>query len=115
MRLISLFYDLLLILLFALLSYWVAQQLLRPLPIEIPPQTSIPSTPPTQIEPLPFPWPFEPSRPKLRPKPPEHIAKLVSSVYEQTKVTRSYDPAYIKLAYPNGDVDLPEEMGVALT
>lgn len=109
MRLISFFYDLLLILLFALLSYWVAQQLLRPKPVEFPPQTAIPSTAPdtpTKIEPLPFPWPFEPRLPpKLRPKPPEHIAKLISSVYEQSKVTRSYDPTYVKLAYPNGDVD----------
>lgn len=109
MRLISFLYDLLLILLFALLSYWVVQQLLRPRPLELPPTTSIPATlpdRPTQLEPFPFPWPIEPSLPpKLRPKPPEHIAKLINSVYEQSKVTRSYDPAYVKLAYPNGDVD----------
>lgn len=107
MRLVSLFHDLLLILVFALLSYWVAQHLLAPKPLLVETQIS-PSptiTPPlTSIEP--FPWLFEPSLPpKLRPKPPEHIAKLLNSVYEQNKVTRSYDPAYVKLAYPNGDVD----------
>jgi hypothetical protein len=104
MRIASFLYDLLLILLFALLTYWVAQHWLRPIPLPEP-QASIPKThsePPTQ------PWPssLEPSLPpKLRPKPPEYIAQLVNSVYEQSKVTRSYNPAYVKLAYPNGDVD----------
>lgn len=109
MRLISFFYDLLLILLFALLFYWVAQQSLRPKPLSIPP-VAIPSPlPPLAIEPWPF--PLEPSLPpKLRPKPPTHIAQLVNSIYEQSKLTRSYDPAYVKLAYPNGDVD--ESTGV---
>lgn len=105
MRLASLFYDLLLILLFALLSYWVAQQVLRPSPLPMEPQTSMPSgiiETPIEL----FPFPIEPILPpKLRPKAPQHIAKLVNSVYEQTKITRSYDPAYVKLAYPNGDVD----------
>lgn len=106
MRLASLFYDLLLILLFALLSYWVVEHFLRLIPTPpIKPQISIPST--TTDPPIePFLWPFEPSHPpKLRPKPPEHIAKLINSVYEQSKITRSYDPAYVKLPYPNGDVD----------
>ncbi|MEZ5479456.1 MAG: hypothetical protein R3E95_18825 [Thiolinea sp.] len=49
--------------------------------------------------------------PKLRPKPPEHVAGLIDSVYEQQAVTRSYDPAYVKLAYPGGDVPL-ENRGV---
>lgn len=110
MRLTSLLYDLLLILVFALLSYWVAQQLMRPSLIPLAPQTSLPTQtiepiqPP--VEPFPFPTDLIPTLPpKLRPKPPEHIAKLINSVYEQTKITRSYDPAYVKLAYPNGDVD----------
>ena len=107
MRLASLLYELLLILLFALLCYWVAQHFLRPIPFPLEPQVPVPSqTTDTQDEPLPFPTDIAPSLPpKLRPKPPEHIAKLINSVYEQTKVTRSYDPAYVKLAYPNGDVD----------
>lgn len=116
MRLSSLLYDLLLILLFALLSYWVAQQWMRPsiIPLEpqssrttesIAPMGSIPTQPPIELFPFSI-FPTEPTLPpKLRPKPPEHIAKLINSVYEQTKITRSYDPAYVQLAYPNGDVD----------
>lgn len=107
MRLASLLYDLLLILLFALLCYWVAQHFLRPTPLPIEPQASIPSfTTDKPSDLLPFPTDITPSLPpKLRPKPPEHIAKLITSVYEQTKQTHSYDPAYVKLSYPNGDVD----------
>lgn len=40
----------------------------------------------------------------------EEIKKMLASAMEQTKTTRSYDPAYIVLAYPNGDV--PPETGV---
>lgn len=48
--------------------------------------------------------------PRLRPKPPEHVASLLDSIYEQLAVTHSYDPAYVKIAYPDGDV--PMETGV---
>lgn len=42
--------------------------------------------------------------PRLRPVPPEHVAAVINSVYAQTKVTRTYDPSYVKLSYPGGDV-----------
>jgi uncharacterized protein YijF (DUF1287 family) len=38
------------------------------------------------------------------------ITKIVDSAIEQTGYTFEYDPAYVKLAYPNGDV--PRERGV---
>ena len=38
------------------------------------------------------------------------IKKLLESAIEQTTLTKSYDPAYTVLAYPNGDV--PMEKGV---
>jgi uncharacterized protein len=34
------------------------------------------------------------------------IRKIVANAIEQSKITRSYDPAYVKLAYPGGDVPL---------
>jgi uncharacterized protein len=34
------------------------------------------------------------------------IQKIIDNAIEQTKVTNSYDPAYVKLAYPGGDVPL---------
>jgi uncharacterized protein len=34
------------------------------------------------------------------------IQKIIANAIEQTKITRSYDPAYIKLAYPGGDVPM---------
>jgi uncharacterized protein len=40
----------------------------------------------------------------------EEIKKILASATEQTKTTRSYDPAYVVLPYPNGDV--PMETGV---
>jgi uncharacterized protein len=38
------------------------------------------------------------------------ITKIVDSAIEQTGYTFEYDPSYVKLAYPNGDV--PRERGV---
>lgn len=32
--------------------------------------------------------------------------KIIASAIKQTKVTRTYDPAYVKLAYPGGDVPM---------
>lgn len=49
-------------------------------------------------------------KPKPDAVPPKHVAKLLNSVFKQVKVTRSYDPAYVNLAYPGGDV--PEATGV---
>jgi uncharacterized protein YijF (DUF1287 family) len=40
----------------------------------------------------------------------DEIKKVLDSAKEQTKITRSYDPAYVVLPYPNGDV--PLETGV---
>ncbi len=41
---------------------------------------------------------------------PQQIIQLIESAIEQTKVTKGYDPAYVGIAYPNGDV--PLETGV---
>lgn len=38
------------------------------------------------------------------------VKKLLASADEQTRVTKTYDPAYVRLPYPNGDV--PVETGV---
>jgi uncharacterized protein YijF (DUF1287 family) len=40
----------------------------------------------------------------------ESIKKVLESAVEQTKITKTYDPAYVVLPYPNGDV--PMEKGV---
>ena len=41
---------------------------------------------------------------------PPQVQQLIDSAIEQTKVTSSYDPAYVGIEYPNGDV--PQETGV---
>ena len=46
----------------------------------------------------------------LRADSPEPAKKLIAAARLQIGVTTSYDPAYVKLAYPDGDV--PEERGV---
>ena len=46
----------------------------------------------------------------LAPGTPEAIKKMLEGAVEQTKVTKTYDPAYVVLAYPHGDV--PAERGV---
>jgi len=46
----------------------------------------------------------------LPPDTPETVKKMLASAVEQTKLTKIYDPAYVVLAYPNGDV--PIERGV---
>jgi uncharacterized protein len=38
------------------------------------------------------------------------IKQILANAIEQTKITRSYDPAYVRLKYPGGDV--PMETGV---
>lgn len=40
----------------------------------------------------------------------EKVKKILESAVDQTKKTKSYDPAYVVLPYPNGDV--PVETGV---
>lgn len=44
----------------------------------------------------------QPQRPALDLSP--NVRKVIDSAHEQTSVTTSYDPAYVKLAYPGGDV-----------
>jgi uncharacterized protein len=34
------------------------------------------------------------------------IQKIIANAIDQTKITHSYDPAYVKLAYPGGDVPM---------
>lgn len=46
----------------------------------------------------------------LAPNTPDGVKKMLLSAVEQTKLTKTYDPAYIVLDYPNGDV--PMETGV---
>lgn len=46
----------------------------------------------------------------LRADPPEPAKKLISAARAQIGVTTVYDPAYVTLAYPGGDV--PEDRGV---
>jgi uncharacterized protein YijF (DUF1287 family) len=50
------------------------------------------------------------AKPKLAQIENESIKKLLESAVEQTTITKGYDPAYIVLPYPNGDV--PLETGV---
>ena len=58
------------------------------------------------------PSPFSPTvaKPKLAEIQNDYIKKMIESAVEQTTLTKSYDPAYIVLPYPNGDV--PIETGV---
>lgn len=65
------------------------------------PPRLIPLEAPEAIQPEPLPPP---------PPPPAHVAKMMRSVEHQISVTHSYDPSYVKIAYPNGDVD--ESTGV---
>jgi len=46
----------------------------------------------------------------LHPEPAAQTAKLIAAAKRQVGMTVSYDPAYVKLAYPGGDV--PEDRGV---
>ena len=49
-------------------------------------------------------------KPKLAQISSDEIRKLLESVVEQTILTKSYDPKYVVIAYPNGDV--PIQTGV---
>jgi hypothetical protein len=62
-----------------------------------------PPTPPVVLIPAtPYTTPSLP--PVLKPIPPAHVAKLLNSVFKQVDITRSYDPSYVNLKYPGGDV-----------
>lgn len=54
------------------------------------------------VSPTPTPQIIEIKSPEIR--------KVLESLTEQTKITKNYDPAYVLLKYPNGDV--PVETGV---
>lgn len=95
------FVWLFLLLLILYLGWEAYQRFIKPQPLVIPPPVTI--IPPPVITP-----PVPP--PVLEPKPPAHVRSLLDSVYQQVKVTRSYDPAYVNLKYPGGDV--PESTGV---
>lgn len=58
------------------------------------------------------PSPFSPTiaKPKLDEINNDSIKKMLESAVEQTTLTKIYDPAYVVLPYPNGDV--PMEKGV---
>ena len=49
-------------------------------------------------------------KPKLEQIQSKEIRKILESADEQLKLTKSYDPSYVVIAYPNGDV--PMETGV---
>lgn len=70
--------------------------------IALPPTPPIVTTPPPFVPPPVPPVPELP--PVLKPVPPAHVAQLLASVEKQVKVTRSYDPSYVNLKYPGGDV-----------
>ena len=50
------------------------------------------------------------AEPKLSEINSPQIKKLLESAFRQTEITKSYDPNYVVIAYPNGDV--PMETGV---
>lgn len=50
------------------------------------------------------------AKPKLSEIENENIRKMLENAVEQTNLTKNYDPAYVVLPYPNGDV--PIETGV---
>ena len=83
-------------------GYGIYRHWLRPLivpqpPIVVTPPVTPPTTPPV-IPPI--------TPPVVKPVLPAHVAKLIDSVFKQVAITRSYDPAYVNLKYPNGDVPM---------
>lgn len=72
-------------------------------------QPPLPSPPPVVTIP-PVRPPVLTPKPEPAPLPPAHVASLLESVMQQSRTTRSYDPRYVKLKYPGGDV--PASTGV---
>lgn len=109
-RLVWLLLLLLLLLCLYLLGDWAYRRFILPPPPVLPPAIIVPPAiiPPAVIPPAVIPPPELP--PILEPAPPAHVKKLLNSVFKQVEVTRSYDPAYVNLKYPGGDV--PESTGV---
>lgn len=50
------------------------------------------------------------AKPKLSEIDSPQIRRLLESAFKQTEITKSYDPKYVVISYPNGDV--PLETGV---
>lgn len=74
--------------------------LLPPVPrVVIPPTIPAPTPTPT---PPPLVTPGLP--PILRPVRPSHVARILASLDKQVAITRSYDPSYVDIPYPGGDV-----------
>lgn len=101
-RLVWLF---LILLILYLIGSWVYRHYILP---PSPPGSVLPVPPvkPPIIPPVTPPTP----PPVLKPVPPKYVERLLDSVLEQVKITRSYDPSYVRLKYPGGDV--PETTGV---
>jgi len=55
-------------------------------------------------------FPATVEKPKLADINSDKIRKMLASAVEQTNLTKNYDPAYVVIPYPNGDV--PIEKGV---
>ncbi len=87
---------------------WLYRHFIQPRPPYVfpPPVTPPVTTPPSVTPPVTIPTP----PPVLKPVPPKHVEKMLNSIMEQVNITRSYDPAYVRLKYPGGDV--PETTGV---
>jgi uncharacterized protein YijF (DUF1287 family) len=73
-------------------AIWAYRHLIQP---PAPPSVLIPAPPPLTTPTLP---------PVLRPTPPAHVAKMLGSLTKQVAITRSYDPSYVNIPYPGGDV-----------
>ena len=106
-RLFRLLLSLIVLITMLLAGIWAYRHFILP-PPQPPTTPSIPSTPTTPNTPTtpstvtPQTTPSLP--PLLRPATPEHVSKLINSVLKQVETTRSYDPAYVVLKYPGGDV-----------
>nr|CAA6820215.1 MAG: DUF1287 domain-containing protein [uncultured Thiotrichaceae bacterium] len=114
MRRFTVLSELFFMLLFAGAAWWIYPHIQQPSETEL---TGIEKTPQdTNFSILDLPGLLPEFRdfitppPRLRPVPPEHVADVINSVYQQSEITHTYDPAYVKLAYPGGDVD--PEVGV---
>ena len=55
-------------------------------------------------------FPATSEKPKLADINSVEVKKLLESAIEQTNLTKNYDPAYVVIPYPNGDI--PVEKGV---
>ncbi len=109
----DLFYILLFTLLFSA-SYLYFEQHYRivilPAPIDDTPTSPGQADAPAEALDFPAFREYSTPPPRLRPKPPEHVAALLDSIYAQLDTTYHYDPSYVRISYPGGDV--APEVGV---